>query len=188
MWSEILRRVPDSVLLIKRRELKDQWVKNYFIEQFAQHGIAKKRLQFRTSQMRLEGHLRTYGKIDVALDSYPYNGTTTTFEALWMNVPVVSLGGDTHASRVGQSILRYAGLEELAAQTPEQYIEQAVSLAQDTERLSHYRKTLRHTLANSPLTDQQRFAKNVSRILREQWIKWSKTQQEEKKIILEDEA
>ena len=188
MWAEILARVPDSVLLIKRRELKDQWVKNYYIEQFAQHGIPKKRLQFKTSQTRLEGHLRNYAKVDIALDSYPYNGTTTTFEALWMNVPVISLGGDTHASRVGQSILRYAGLDELAAQTPEQYIVQAASLAQDQNRLAHYHKTLRASLEASSLTDQQRFADNVSRILRDQWIRWSTEQQEEKRIILEDEA
>ena len=145
-------------------------------------------MQFKTSQTKLEGHLRNYANVDIALDSYPYNGTTTTFESLWMNVPVVSLGGDTHASRVGQSILRYSGLKELATTSPAKYIEKAVSLANDKKQLDQYRKTLRQTLSESSLTDQQRFAKNVARVIRRQWISWSTEQQEEKKIILEQEV
>ncbi len=188
MWSEILHRVPDSKLFIKRRELKDPWVRNHFIEQFAKHGIDKKRITFKTSQTKLEGHLRLYSKVDIALDSFPYNGTTTTFEALWMNVPVISLGGDTHASRVGQSILRYAGLKEMAASSAKKYIDKAVDLANNHQALDEYRNTLRDTVAGSSLTNQSRFARSIGRLLRQQWIAWCKVQREEKKIIMEDEA
>ena len=188
MWCEILHQIPDAKLLIKRRELKDPWVKNYFVSQFERHGISKDRLDFKTSQTKLEGHLRQYANVDIALDSFPYNGTTTTFEALWMNTPVISLAGDAHASRVGQSILKYAGLGELAASSRKKYIDKAVALAQDKKQLGAYRKTLRALLADSSLTNQQRFARSVARILRQQWVDWLQKQQEEKKIILEDEA
>ncbi|MBX2869301.1 MAG: tetratricopeptide repeat protein [Acidiferrobacterales bacterium] len=187
-WSEILHQVPDSKLLIKRRELKDPWVKSYFLHQFEEHGIDQSRLEFKTSQTKLEGHLRQYANVDIALDSFPYNGTTTTFEALWMNTPVISLAGATHASRVGQSILKYAGLGELAVNSVQKYISKSVSLANDKQQLSVYRKTLRSLLADSSLTDQKRFSRSVARLLRHQWIDWVQTQQEEKKIILEDEA
>ncbi len=188
MWGEILHQVPDSKLFIKRRELKDPWVKKYFVTQFERQGIGGDRLQFKTSQTKLEGHLRQYATIDIALDSFPYNGTTTTFEALWMNTPVISLSGESHASRVGQSILKYAGLGELAATSRKKYIEKAVTLANDQAQLAAYRKTLRAILAGSSLTNQQRFARSVARILRQQWIDWVQEQQKEKKIILEDEA
>ena len=188
MWAEILHQVKGSVLMMKRRELKDPWVKKYFVERFAAYGIDKSRLVFKTSQTTLEGHLRNYSNVDIALDSFPYNGTTTTFEALWMNVPVISLGGDTHASRVGQSILRYAGLKELAAVNRKQYIDKAVKLANDKKQLNAYRKSLRNTLGQSSLTNQQRFVRNVSRIIRQRWIAWCKQQQEDKKVIMEDEA
>ena len=163
MWSEVLGKVPESRLMLKRRELKDPWVRAFFIEQFAAHGIDEKRLQFKTSQVKLEGHLRNYANVDIALDSFPYNGTTTTFEALWMNVPVISLGGDSHASRVGQSILRYAGLNELAATSRNDFVSKAVQLAGDSDQLARYRQTLRDTLADCSLTDQPRFARGVSR-------------------------
>jgi len=188
MWSEILHKVPDSKLLIKRRELKDPWVKRYFVSEFESRGIKKNRISFKTSQSKLEGHLKQYANVDIALDSFPYNGTTTTFEALWMNTPVISLGGETHASRVGQSILNYAGIGELAVSTQKQYVEKAVSLSEDTKQLNLYRTSLRKSLADSSLTNQQRFSQSVTRILRQRWIEWVQIQQKEKKIILEDEA
>jgi len=188
MWCEILHQVPNAKLLIKRRELKDPWVKKYFIAQFENRGIQKNRISFKTSQAKLEGHLKQYANVDIALDSFPYNGTTTTFEALWMNTPVISLCGKTHASRVGQSILHFAGLDELAVSDQQRYIDKAVSLANDTKQLNLYRKSLREKIADSSLTDQHRFSQSVSRILRQQWIEWVQTQQQEKKMILEDEA
>ncbi len=188
MWCEILTRVPDSKLLIKRRELKDPWVKQYFVDQFEKRGIKKNRISFKTSQSKLEGHLKQYANVDIALDSFPYNGTTTTFEALWMNTPVISLGGKTHASRVGHSILNYTGVAELAVSDQQHYIDKAVSLSNDTDQLNQYRKSLRKKLADSSITNQQRFSQSVARILRQQWIEWVQIQQQEKKIILENEA
>ncbi len=187
LWADIMNQVPDSRLMIKRRELKDPWVRNHFIDHFASRGINKERLEFKTSQTTIEGHLRNYARIDVALDSFPYNGTTTTFESLWMNVPVISLGGVTHASRVGQSILRFGGLEELAADNPADYLVKAVGLAHDPNRLSGYRRSLRQTLGASALMDQGRFTASIDRILRQCWIDWTERKRNEEKVILEDD-
>lgn len=187
LWVEILRRVPDSHLMIKRRELGDEWVRKYFLDYFSAHGIDPGRLDLKTSQTTLEGHLRNYGRVDVALDSYPYNGTTTTFEALWMNVPVISLGGSTHASRVGQSILKFCGLDELATDSSADYVDRAVALANDRDRLAQYRCALRQTLCASPMMDEDRFAASVDRILRQRWVHWTERQRKEQKVILEDD-
>lgn len=98
-------------------------------------------------------HLAQYARVDIALDSYPYHGTTTTCEALWMGVPVVTLAGRTHLSRVGASIMANINLEELVTTTIEEYVSHAVGLANDKERLLDLRCGLRGKMSSSPLMD-----------------------------------
>jgi protein O-GlcNAc transferase len=117
-------------------------------------------------------HLRAYDLIDIALDPFPYNGTTTTCEALWMGVPVVTLAGVGHVARVGASILTYCGLSELVATSREDYIVKAAALAEDRIRLAGLRDGMRRRMETSPLMDYPRFARGVEAAYRDIWRTW----------------
>jgi len=106
-----MHAVPDSTLYLKRQQLIHNNARNHIINEFKERGIDESRLILKTSKAKIEQHLAEYNQIDIALDTSPYNGTTTTLEALWMGVPVVSLTGNTHASRVSASILHRLNLE-----------------------------------------------------------------------------
>ena len=135
-------------------------------------GVEVGRVEFMGKVPTLAEHLGSYGRVDIALDTYPYHGTTTTCEALWMGVPVVTLAGRTHASRVGVSLLTNAGLPELIANTAEQYVEIAAKLAGNTARLAELRANLRGRMASSPLMDAPHFARNVEQAYRQMWRAW----------------
>ena len=141
-------------------------------ETFTELGVAPERLELLGRDRSHEAHLERYRSIDIGLDPFPYNGTTTTCEALWMGVPVVTLAGQTHAGRVGVSQLSNLGLTELIARTPEEYLATAVRLAADLEHLSSLRKELRARMAASPLTDGQRFTKNLEQAYLAMWQDW----------------
>jgi predicted O-linked N-acetylglucosamine transferase (SPINDLY family) len=117
-------------------------------------------------------HLAAYHQVDIALDPFPYNGTTTTCEALWMGVPVVTLRGDRHAGRVGASLLTQVGLPDLIAASVEEYVEIAAALAGDAARLSDVRRSLRQRMAASPLCDGRAFARKIESAFRSMWRKW----------------
>jgi tetratricopeptide (TPR) repeat protein len=120
----------------------------------------------------LSEHIGMYSNIDIALDTFPYNGTTTTCEALWMGVPVITRKGIIHASRVGTSILKNSGLEDLIAESRPDYINKAVQLAGDIERLTCLRSRLRDMIRNSHLMDEKEFTINLEDMYRIMWQKW----------------
>jgi predicted O-linked N-acetylglucosamine transferase (SPINDLY family) len=113
--------------------------------------------------------------VDIALDTFPYHGTSTTCDALWMGVPVVTLAGQSHVSRVGLSLLSNIGLPELVATTVDEYVGVAVNLATDRDRLKRLRLTLRERMQNSPLMDSPTFARNLEAAYRQMWRKWCET-------------
>ena len=117
-------------------------------------------------------HLGRYGEVDIALDPFPFLGATTTFRALWMGVPVVSLAGETFTSRTAISILHHAGLGELVADTPAAYVACARDLADDLTRLRTLRATLRERITTSPLCDAPTYAGTVETAYRDMWRKW----------------
>jgi len=117
-------------------------------------------------------HLALYEHIDIALDPFPYNGTTTTCEALWMAVPVVTLKGDRHSARVGASLLTHTGISEWIADSVDNYVEIAVGLASDPAKLDELRRELRQRLAASPLCDRNAFARKVENAYRSIWRSW----------------
>src|SRR6185436_10653249 len=125
-----------------------------FLARLQRHGIDAQRVTLRGRTPGLEDHLADYGQMDIALDTFPYNGTTTTCEALWMGVPVVTLRGDRHAGRVGASLLSQIGLPDLIANSVEEYVEIVVALASDPARLMDLRRSLRPRIAASPLCDE----------------------------------
>jgi predicted O-linked N-acetylglucosamine transferase (SPINDLY family) len=116
IWGRLLAQVPEARLLIKNRQLTDERLKSRLGEHFRGMGINSERIELlgRTSKSE---HMATYGRVDIALDSYPYNGTTTTCDTLWMGIPVVTLAGSCHVSRVGVSILSQIGLDELVTES-----------------------------------------------------------------------
>jgi len=172
VWSTILSEVPGSALLLKSKPLRDESVRSRYLEMFSRRGISGDRIEFETYTRTTQEHLSLYNRVDIGLDPFPYNGTTTTCEALWMGVPVVTLKGDRHSSRVGASILTRAGLEELISETEEGYIEKAVELAADTERLRELRAGMRKRLRGSPLCDAGLFAGRVETSYADMWKAW----------------
>jgi protein O-GlcNAc transferase len=172
LWAKILIAVPGSRLVMKTRNFADSATRRYAMDMFIRQGIAAERIELLSMKTSFEAHLDTYNRIDIALDTFPYNGTTTTCEALWMGAPVVTFAGNVHASRVGRSILTNIGLPELVAGTFEEYISIAVNLAGDLKRLQTMREGLRDRMVHSPLTDAERFIVNLENCYLKMWEEW----------------
>lgn len=172
LWARILKAVPGSRLVLKSKPLSDPMARDRYLRLFAAHGIHADRLELLGWIATKDSHLVQYNRVHVALDPFPYNGTTTTCEALWMGVPVVTLAGQVHAARVGVSILSHLGLPELIARDNEEYVEIAVRLAQNPDRLAELRRTLRDRMRASPLLDGPAFARAVENAYRERWRLW----------------
>lgn len=169
VWAKILKAIEQSRLMIKTKPFNDASVKERYKNLFAQKGVDIDRLLFTEYSPSLEKHLSFYHHVDIGLDTFPYNGTTTTCEALWMGVPVITLAGDHHRGRVGVSIMSRIGLTGMVADSTERYIALALFLASDLERLSKLRLGLRSTLAQSPLCDGKSFTKMLEKAYREMW-------------------
>lgn len=161
LWSRILLSSPNSRLLIKTRGLQDPGLRALLLQRFSDHGVDAKRITLAPPILDQQEHLQTYAEVDVALDPFPYHGTTTTLEAIWMGVPVVTLEGDRHASRVGASILSCLGLDELVAHNEGEYVQIATRLAGPNSPLDVLRQSLRKRLSESPLTDGARFTAHL---------------------------
>jgi predicted O-linked N-acetylglucosamine transferase (SPINDLY family) len=172
LWSRILHLVPGSRLLLKTRALGSESTRQRVRHVLGEAGIGVERLELRGYERAHNDHLALYQRLDVALDTFPYHGTTTTCEALWMGVPVVTLASQVHASRVGVSLLNNIGLPELIADTSEEYVRRAAELAGDLPRLSHLRSTLRQRMEKSPLMDAPRFARDIEAAYRAMWRQW----------------
>ncbi len=167
-WSRLLEAVPSSQLLLKARQLADAAVREEMAGAFAKHGVAPERLQCHARMQSRTDHLQLYAEVDIALDTFPYCGATTTCEALWMGVPVITLAGSRHAGRVGVSLLSAAGLPEWIASSEDEYIAIAGDLVGDRPP----RAELRQTVAKSKLADAERFTAAYEHALREVWRRW----------------
>jgi protein O-GlcNAc transferase len=162
-WANILKGVPESKLVLKSQQFKFPEVREILSKSFALKGINGNRIELKSHTATTEDHLNLYKEIDIALDTFPYNGTTTTCEALWMGVPVITLLGDRHISRVSASILTHAGLENLIADDKDNYIDLAISLAESSSQLIELRAGLRNQLKESQLTNSKLFAMSIER-------------------------
>ena len=163
-WSNILKRVKNSKLIIKcadkRRKL------DRIQEVFKKNGVLDS-VTFYQRIDNLEDHLNLYKKIDVALDTFPYNGVTTSFEAIWMGVPVLTMAGYNFNSRCGESINKNLNMEQLIAKDEEEYVAKAVSLTGDMEKFLNLRKSLFLNAIKSPLFDKKKFAGNFFSLIKE---------------------
>lgn len=172
VWARILRAVPEAPLVLKARSLSDASVAERYRGLLAAEGVDPARLHALGPIGDPAGHFAAYSHVGIALDPFPYNGTTTTCEALLMGVPVVALSGGVgsgHASRVGASLLTAVGAEGLIAGSPEEYVDLVVSLAHDRPRLAGLRAGLRDSLLSSPLCDASGFATRFAAALKAAW-------------------
>jgi len=177
LWSEILKDIPGSRLIVKNISLRDDTTRTRYAALFEAQGVEPERVELLPPLFAKRDHLALYSRIDIGLDTFPYNGTTTTCEALWMGVPVITLAGTLHAGRVGVSLLSQLGLQELVAESPQDYLRLARQLAEDLDRLETLRGGLRARMARSSLCDASAFARKVEAAYRVMWQKWCSRQQ-----------
>lgn len=172
LWSQVLHAVPGARMMLKSLSFRDREVRERYMSLFADHGIPGERLDLRCWTPDTREHLALYHEVDIALDTFPYNGTTTSCEALWMGVPVVTLAGDRHAGRVGASLLHGVGMDELVADSPQAYRQLAADLAGDPRRLAACRADLRSRMRQAPLTDAAGFMRSIEAAFRDMWRRW----------------
>ncbi len=168
LWAAAMSAVADSQLIMLATEGKHR---QGVLDHFAGLNIDPQRIEFVGFQPRRE-YLRTYERIDLGLDCFPYNGHTTSLDSFWMGVPVITLVGRTVVGRAGWSQLSNLGLTELAAETPQQFVRIVTSLAGDLPRMTQLRSGLRQRMLQSPLTDAVRFARNIESVYRQMWRTW----------------
>ena len=174
LWSQLLTEVPNSRMLIKCPVGSQSLVSNRMVREFSKCGIDPSRIEIMPPQKALRGHLAAYLKMDIALDPFPYCGTTTTCEALFMGVPVVSLAGDTHISRVGASILSAAGCPQWIARTDDEFVTIAAKCVRERDGNAMRREELRTQIMGSQLCDRERFGREMARVFRSAWVTWCK--------------
>ena len=165
LWGRVLLAVPGSRLLLKCRPLTDPEVCDRIRQGFRNAGVEPERLELHGGDASPAAHLAHYQRVDIALDTFPYNGTTTTCEALWMGVPVVTLAGTRHAARTGVSILTNCGLADLVAQECEEYLRIARDLAFNQAKLRELREGMRERMQASPLLDAEGITRELEEAL-----------------------
>jgi predicted O-linked N-acetylglucosamine transferase (SPINDLY family) len=169
LWRRVLKAVPRSRMMILCPEGRHR---ESVLGIFDVEGVERERVELVTPRGR-QAYLELYRRIDVGLDTFPYNGHTTSLDSYWMGVPVVTLAGRTVVGRAGVSQLNNLGLPELIAATAEEFVDIAAQLAADRARIEELRRTLRARMRASPLMDGVRFARNIEAAFREMWREWS---------------
>ena len=173
LWARVLATVPGSRLLLRNgNRFGDPLVGDRFHRLFSEHGIAADRLILEGGQLSRPDHLAMFDRIDVSLDPFPFNGSTTTFESLWMGVPVVTRIGDRFVGRVGLDVLSRVDLVDLAAGDDAAYVATAAALAADVDRRAELRRQLRTRLARSALCDAPAYARTFETEIRRVWRRW----------------
>jgi predicted O-linked N-acetylglucosamine transferase (SPINDLY family) len=172
LWCRILQAVPGSRIVMKSVAGSDPVTREHQFSEFERRGIARDRVELIGFIASQKDHLATYRTIDIALDTFPYHGTTTTLDSLLMGVPVITLAGYHHASRVGASLLTAVGCPEFIARTEDEYVARAVELASDLEKVRALHGALRQRLLQSPLCDGPGFARKFEYALRGMWCNW----------------
>lgn len=176
-WAAVLAAVPGARLCLKAQALADPICRDEVSKVLAGQGVSLDRFDLVPLATTHLEHLDQYKRIDIALDTFPYNGTTTTIEALWMGVPVVTLSGSTHRSRVGRSLLTNAGLFDLVASSREEFVEIARGLARNPQRICDLRTSLRGMVQSSPIMHRKGFGDAIDATYREMWREWCARQQ-----------
>lgn len=170
-WCRILKKIPCSRLLVKAKQLNEPIRQDWLLQRFAREGIAKERIILEGHSERNE-YLATYHRVDIALDPFPFTGGTTTVEALWMGVPVMTMAGHSLLSRQGVGLMTNADLGEWIAATPDEYVACVVKQASDQVALAKLRLSLRDQVYASPIFNTARFAEHLASAFEKMWQKW----------------
>lgn len=165
LWAKVMNRVPNSRFLLVRPEASSYVLCQNLAEEFARHGIGADRFLLIDNRKHNRDHLSYYNEIDISLDTFPVTGGTTTCEALWMGVPVISMVGQAYHQRISHAILMHCGLDTLCVDTDDAFVTRAVSLADDRETLTAWRTGLRDVIRSSPLCDEPRFLHQFQEML-----------------------
>lgn len=174
VWARILRAVPNSRLVVKCKPFCCDSIRHKFLLALEQYGVEPVRVDLLPLILLNHDHMQAYALMDISLDTFPYAGTTTTCESLYMGVPCVTMAGNVHAHNVGVSLLNKVGLPNLVAQTEDEYVETAIQLASDVTALSKLRMTLRDLMAKSPVCDGANFTLGLEEIYRNMWRRYCK--------------
>lgn len=173
LWAKVLKSVDGSRLMLNANSTGA--AERRLLEGLMGHGIARERIEIIYRQTG-EEYLKTYQRMDIALDPFPFSGHTTSCDALWMGVPVITLAGRVYASRTCASVLTHLGLEELVTVNTDQYIRTAAKWAGDLARLAELRKSLRQRIGESVITNASEFTGHLEKAYREVWREWCGTQ------------
>ncbi|HLP83769.1 MAG TPA: hypothetical protein VK157_05420, partial [Phycisphaerales bacterium] len=171
VWAGVLEAVPTSTLLLKASGLQESNALEDASRRLAAWGLPMHRVRVVPATRSRAEHLAMYGHVDIALDTFPYHGTTTTCEALYMGTPVITLAGDRHVSRVGVSLLRAVGLTEFIATSPQDYVRIAADLAAERPRVATLHASLRDRLLASALCDERAYGERFAAMLRSLWLR-----------------
>jgi predicted O-linked N-acetylglucosamine transferase (SPINDLY family) len=170
VWTRLLHEMPTARLLLKSQGLGNPQTAARLRDQFA--GISAERIELLGAGLPKELHMGLYNRVDLSLDPFPYNGTTTTCDSLWMGVPVVTLTGKTHVARVGLSLVSHAGFPDWAVKTADAYVAKCRELTGDLPNLARLRAGLREQMRLSPICDATQFIDHLEAAFREMWIRW----------------
>jgi protein O-GlcNAc transferase len=171
-WSRILLKLKDSKLIIKAPSSEAEIAQKNIFKKFLNFDIDNSRILFSSREKKKDDHYRMYNKVDVSLDTFPYTGVTTSIESFWMGVPVLTLKGNNFVSRCGESLNLNLEMPEFIGESIEDYINKAVAISEDKEKLSMVRKSLRKKVLSSPLFDVESFGQDFSKLLTTVWEKY----------------
>lgn len=174
LWAEVLQRSEGSQLLLKYRGFDDRFNLDRYSKLFHDAGIEQQRLELQ-GRSPMREMLDEYNRVDLTLDPFPFTGGMTTLLSLWMGVPVITVAGETIASRQSMSFLTQVGLTELIAESPQDYVDRATILVRDHERLQDIRASLRERLLGSSLCNSDQFARSLESAFRKMWRKWCRS-------------
>jgi protein O-GlcNAc transferase len=176
VWARLLREMPAARLLLKSQGLGNPKTASRLRDQFIRAGVAAERVELLGAGLSKEQHMGLYHRVDLGLDPFPYNGTTTTCDALWMGVPVVTLAGRTHVARVGLSLVSHLGFPEWGVETPDAYVAKCRELTRDLPGLAGVRLRLREQMRQSPICDAPQFITQLETVFRGLWQRWCEQQ------------
>jgi predicted O-linked N-acetylglucosamine transferase (SPINDLY family) len=172
LWARLLNEMPAARLLMKSQGLNNPETADRLRQQFIRAGVGSERIELLGAGISKELHMGLYNRVDLALDPFPYNGTTTTCDALWMGVPVVTLAGRTHVARMGLSLVSHLGFPEWGVKTPDAYVAKCRELVGDLPALAAIRLRLREQMRQSPLCATQQFIGHLETAFRDMWKRW----------------
>jgi len=171
LWSKVLEQMPGAQLLLQAAAYDDPDIVRYFQASFEKYGIHRGRIQC-AGTLPFEQYLQLHHQIDIMLDTQPWTGHTTSCHALWMGVPILTLEGSRHASRIGQRLMQALDLQEWVAKDHQDYVQKAMQLSQDRHALDKLRQSMRERILKSGISDKKQYVYSLEKVYRQLWTAW----------------